>query len=447
MLLASCGDGYFHESKAANIKQFVYVIPDGFSGDVTSFLRPVIETQVELGQSIRFSAQYTINGDFISNDEAADIYRSLLWEIDGEYFNIDLIRYTFKKPGIIHGKLMTIDDFQDTLVTEFIVQVNTPESFTLDFPYDGYNQAEPSKYEDLPFRWTISGLDAWETAQCEVFLSPEELNVWKNKIGSTDCLSEANLWGPIVGDSALLHDMGIDIHNTSYTFYWGVKYTVFSNGSPRSENYSSINHFVTKFQNESISRLRVPLKYKNYGAPSSLNTTAYIVASNGDTLKTYTGTAAKQEILLNLKPQMGVKVYFSEESRKEYTADSITVDLPPGTEVTTDTVFFTDKTNPQITTFNMTFHSKRNAEFILYDDGSGVNPETIKVLVDNDEREFEVQDFYLRFNPLCVKSCLISIQAEDYAQNKIPNIHWKITRDNTGYYQLEGPIHSAGGSL
>ncbi|PWJ60749.1 MULTISPECIES: hypothetical protein [unclassified Fibrobacter] len=439
--LASCGENLYEASNIPQMRQYVYMVPDGYSGTIQETnLHPIVGASAERGQSVRFEALYSINNEMMYNNDAALAYKSILWKIDGEYFNLNAFRYTFKRSGIIEGMLQTVDEFDDTLFTNFTIRVNTPEEFTLVFPYDGYNQAEPSKPVDFPLRWTLNGIDEWEYASCGVYISTDKDSVWSNQVGEIDCGTTANLWGPLVGDSAMLYQKGIDLRKESITFYWGVKYTIYVDGAMHSRKYSKINHFSTKFLDDNLSTLSIPIKYLNYyntENPNSFKTVAHIVSATGDTLKTYTGSSYNQEILYNFRPQKGVKVYFEEQSKKDYVADSIVVDLLPGTATQTDTVYFRDTQPPQIAPTRETFLLNFNPTFHIYDDGSGINPSKISLQIDNKAVQPQLDGNELYVDPsYCYTQCFINIYAEDYAGNKLPSIDWLITKNESGFYHL-----------
>lgn len=432
----SCGENLYDSSSIPKMNQYVYMVPDGYSGNIyESNLRPIEGASIDSGKSVKFVAVHTINGIQMYNEDAAQVYKSLLWEIDGEYFNLDAFRYTFKKNGLIQGKLITIDVFDDTLVSNFSVRVNTPEKFSLNFPYDGYNQAEPSKNEPFSFHWTISGIDDWESATCDLFISTDKNFVWTHFVSSQNCNTSANFMGPLIGDSTTLLHSGIDLQNESLTFYWGVKYTIYTDGELHSENYSPIYRFSTKYLNNNQSTLRIPIEYKGLPYKSKpINTFVHVVSATGDTLETYADDFSNKPFSCNLPPQKGVKVYFEEKSKAEYIADSIQVDLYPGSITVTDTVYFIDNTPPQIEPFQET---SIYPAFLIYDDGSGLDPASILIAVDNVKVSYFANGLVFSIDqPFCQKLCTISVSGSDYAGNKLPEIYWNISVSENGNYTM-----------
>lgn len=438
LLFVSCSDSLYSEDSSTSLKQFMYVVPENYSSDVATSLYPVNNIVVEKGQNVKFVAGYSINDELTTSDTAAKYYTSVHWVIDGEYIYANTFRYTFKKSGPIQGELRTIDLFGDTLVSEISIHVNTPEKFTIDFPYNGYNLAEPSKSVGLPFKWTISGIDQWESADCEIFLSDNQYNVWTNSLGVTDCGSNATLWGPLVGDSAQMLSMDIDLRKVYYTFYWGIKYTVYTDGTKKYSDTTSIYNFTTKFLDDEKTLLYVPLVYQSMRFWDSTSTEIIVVSASGDTLASVENTRSETTIPINLKPQSGATIYFKENQRPEYTAEPVKVDLPPGAVITLDTIVFRDLVSPQLRPINDFIEYGDLGKFIVYDDGSGINPQKLKVFSDQDSLFIKTIKDTLAFVPSCENECKLTVKGEDYARNSLPNLYWEIVRKSEGYF-LYGP--------
>lgn len=438
VFLVSCSDALYSEESGVSLKQCIYVVPEHHLDDITSTVYPVNNIIVEKGQSLKFVAGYSINNELSTSDTTAKYYTSVHWIIDGETFYTNTFRYTFQKTGRIQGELRTIDLFGDTLVSDITIFVNTPEKFTIDFPNNGYNLAEPSKKVGLPFKWTFTGIDEWESANCEIFLSEVKTNVWSSSLGTTDCRSEATLWGPLVGDSSLLSSFGIDLRKEYYTFYWGIKYTVYIDGNRKYADSTDIHHFTTKFLDDDRALLYIPFIYKSMRFWDSVQTRITIVSANGDTLASIENTSPETMLNVTLKPQSGVIVYFDEKQRPDYKADSIQIDLPPGAVVFADTTTFTDRVPPQIATVDHFIENGDFAKFILYDDGAGINAQKTRAYIDQDSVSLTFRMDTLMVLPTCSGECILSIQGEDYARNSLPELYWSLVKKSEGF-EINGP--------
>ena len=438
LLLASCGDEHLVDKNYSKLSQYVYVAPDGFNGEVSKYYEPIEELYVEQGQSVKFFAGYS-NGHGVFTDETLQrYYNGLLWKIGDNAFNLNSFRYTFNTSGEFDCSLETTDLFGDTLRNNFKVYVNAPNSISLDFPYNGYNQAEPSDDQNLPLRWSVTGIDPWESARCQVFISYDQDSVWESPLGTTDCKSEATLRGSLVESYDSLLQQAISLYDSSFTLYWGIKMRVRSESGREYRDSTDIFHFSTKILNKT-STLKIPVVYERYRDNSILQTVVYLIANNGDTLQTITNSDRSNTLVAKVEPQIGLKVLLTENYRKEYTSESLIVDIPAYTELTLDTIVLKDVIPPQISAYRDSIRFSDNIYFFLYDDGSGINVNQLKVLVDFDTMQVNYQAPYLSFYTRCPNKCKIEISGEDYARNRLPNVYWFIENKYT-YQYISGPF-------
>ena len=430
LVLAGCGDEHLVDNEANVLKQYVFAGPDGFNGNISNYYDPVDELYVEQGQSLKFYAGFSTGALIYTDETLQPYYSGLLWRIGENTFNLNSFRYTFTEPGIYDGSLETVDTFGDTLRTNFKVYVNTPNSISLDFPYNGYNQADPSEDQSLPLRWTVSGIDPWETARCEVYLSYTLDYVWDTPLGAIDCNSDGSLMGSLVEDA--------DLYDSSFTLYWGTKMIVTSKSGRVYRDSTEIFHFSTKILNET-STIKIPLTYDRYRDNSILQTEVYLIANNGDTLETLTNDRISNTLVAKVEPQLGLKILLKETYRKEYASESLFVDVPAYTVLTTDTVVFKDNTAPQLAAYYDTIGISEEIKFLLYDDGSGINESKIKVVVDFDTIQPTYNNPELSFSTRCFGKCKIEFLGEDNARNKFPDVHWYI-ENKSSYRVITGPF-------
>ena len=129
----------------------------------------------------------------------------------------------------------------------------------------------------------------------------------------------------------------------------------------------------------------------------------------------------------------------TENYRKEYTSESLIVDIPAYTVLTLDTIVLKDVIPPQISAYRDSIRFSDDIYFFLYDDGSGINVNQLKVLVDFDTMQVNYQAPYLSFYTRCPNKCKIEISGEDYARNRLPNVYWFIENKYT-YQYISGPF-------
>ena len=423
-VLVSCGGDVFVDSKdTPKIDQYVYTVPDGLellrvsNGNI----------YVELGESIRFGIGVSVNGTFNLTDSLQNYFSSMLWNIDGEFFNIDKVRYTFQSSGIKKGYLETVDWFGDTLRNEFSIYVNTPSQVSITFPYDGYNQAEPDNEEGLPLRWNVSGIDSWEKAQCEVFVSKDRDSVWSSSLGKINCQDEVLLEGTLAEDSAA-------------SLYWAVAARIESENGQIYDDSTEITHFWTKRFGQDSSVIKIPLVYEDFRYGGPIRTKIKFVDSKGDTLQVLENTLAATTLKAMVLPQSGLKIIFEEEIRREYAYPELIVDVPSRSVIELDTVRFKDKIAPQLEPIKSQFGLTEGVFFYLYDDGAGTGESRIGVFLNGDSLKYSYEEPYLQFYPQCDHVCKLKIQGDDYSKNELPNHYWLIYNRQDHYYEIAGPI-------
>lgn len=436
--LVACGDEHLVDKDSNVLRQFAFAGPDGYNTEIANRFAPLEDVFVEQGQTLRFYAGYSIGGLIYTDETLQPYYNGILWKIGESTFNLNSFRYTFNEPGVMDGSLETTDTYGDTLRSTFKIYVNTPNSISLDFPYNGYNQAEPTDDQSLPLRWTVSGIDPWETSRCEVYLSYDPDSVWISPLGAIDCNSEGTLMGSLVEDFDSVAQKAIDLNDSSFTLYWGTKMLVTSVSGRQYRDSTEIFHFSTKILNET-STIKIPLVYDRYRDNSILQTVAYLIANNGDTLETLTGDRISNTLVAKVKPQLGLKVLVKETYRREYASESLIVDVPAYTVLTTDTIVLKDNVAPQISSYHDTIGAAEDVEFLLFDDGSGINEARLSVIVDFDTIQPTYSNPVLSFHTRCFGRCKIEFLGEDNARNKVSDVHWYI-ENMSSYRVITGPF-------
>ena len=438
-LLCSCGDDHLVKNESGSLQQFVYATSDGFTGDVTSYFDPLDTLYVEQGQTVHFYAGYSLGKEIYTDETLQDSYSEIKWKIGSDEFDLSSFRYTFKSAGQIDGYLKASDNYGDTLYNAITVFVNKPNSISLQFPYNGYNQADPLNIQETPLQWTISGLDPWETSYCQVFASFKRDSVWFNRIGITDCEADSPLHEMPMESIKGIGNIQLTL-DSSFTVYWGVKLISKSESGREYRDSSEIFHFSTKILNE-LSTVKIPIVYDDYRDIALLQTEISLIAANGDTLQKATNDLRSNTIVATVSAQSKVKLFIRETLRPEYAAESTTFDIPANTVFTLDTIHLSDKVSPQVSAFETIVAPLDSIQFLVYDDGASVNPGKIKVIVGADTIDNVYRNPMLKFYANCPLTCKVRIIGEDYANNSFPNTYWQIANKAT-YYAITGPYSS-----
>jgi len=441
LVLISCGD-HLADEDAPILQQYVFANSSMYSEDISNYYEPIGDLYVEQGQSLRFYAGYSIGKKIYTDETLQQYYGGLLWKIGDDYYNLNSFRYTFNTPGEIEGSLETTDNFDDTLRNTFRIHVNTPSAIEILFPYNGFNQAEPTDDQELPLRWNVSGIDSWETAQCQIYMSYDADLVWDEPLGQTDCFSEVVLSGSLIQNYDSVLQQVLSPYDSSFTLYWGIKLVVKSESGRQYRDSTEIFHFSTKIQNET-STLKIPFVYDRYRDNAILSTKVSLISAKGDTLQTLTNEEKSGTLSVKVKPQMGLTVVLQETHRYEYISETRTVDIPKNTVLTLDTVILKDRTPPQVLSISTTYDITDSVVFLVYDDGSGITPSKLHVIGDLDTLESNYQVPYLYFRSTCRDSCKLQIVGEDYSHNRIPQSYWTI-ENRKSHYQVSGPFREGG---
>lgn len=439
LLLCSCGEDSLIESDDVHqLSQYVYVVPEKFTGSITNYYAPIEDLYVNQWQTVRFCSGYSIGKEISTSDSMGQYFESIQWNIGSDEFTLSKFRYTFEKAGAFQGSLKTTDLFGDTLHTVFNIYVNAPDAITLDFPYDGYNQADPQNENGLSLKWSITGIDPWEEAYCKIYLSYSADSVWDEPLGSVPCDNDIQILGPLTYDS-LETNGKINLRDSSVTLYWAVKMTV-ENPDGKTRIYpSDIFHFSTKILDKDSSILKIPLYLINYLDTAKLNTVITLLNVDGDTLKVLHGTQKDSVLSTKVKAQTDLKVIVEEKNRLEYQGTSLSIDIAPNTVTWLDTLYLRDNMAPQLSPVSRQFAYDDAIQFYVQDNGSGLNLSKLQVIVGIDTLLYTFSNnSILSFYPHCGFLCNIEIIGEDYAHNPLPPFYWTL-RNNVGYVAITGP--------
>ena len=437
LTLLACGE-HLADENAPVLTQYVFATSSMYSEEISNYYEPIGDLYVEQGQSLRFYAGHSIGGRIHTDETLQPYYGGLSWKIGDDYYNLNSFRYTFDTPGDIDGYLETTDLFDDTLKNTFRIHVNTPNGIEILFPYNGYNQAEPTDDQEMPLRWNVSGIDSWETALCQIYMSYDADSVWNELLGQTDCFADAVLTGSLIQDYDSVAQQALSPYDSSFTLYWGIKMVVKSASGRQYRDSTEIFHFSTKILNDT-STLKIPFVYDRYRDNAVIETKVSLISTTGDTLQTLTNEDRSGTFIFKVKPQMGLTVNIQELHRQEYTSETRTVDIPKNTVLTLDTIVLKDRTPPQVISSQETFDITDSILFLLYDDGSGINPSKLRVVQNLDTLESNFELPYLKFRSTCHDCCRLQIIGEDYSRNNIPALYW-IIENKRSFFLVSGPF-------
>lgn len=435
LLFASCADDVrFSDADKKAFRQDLYVTPDNYTGVAHIFSSPKKNVFLEINQKVKFTSEYTLNETTLDPDEATNYYSSVLWEINGEKFNISSIRYAFQEPGKYICTVQTIDNYGDTLKDTLNVFVNTPSHISLTSPRDMYNQVNEFFNDTIILKWEIQGLDPWETSSCIVYGSTDKKNLWNQPLGEVDCSENVNLIGSSY--EAFIESLPPDY---STTYYWGVVLQISTSEGLNELDTSGVFSFSTKIIDQNSSILQIPIVYDKMSVFDNPETLITITSANGDTILQDVSYKKTDCISEYIQPQTGVNVHLENTIQTEFRTNDYSIDIPAQTKVIADTAFFIDRTPPTIWPINQEKTANKNFKFLLLDKGSGINPYKIHIYKNTtEEMEGSYNDTLLTIPNIRDTAYTLSIKAYDKAGNISSPVYWKVHTENESQI-LTGP--------
>ena len=194
---------------------------------------------------------------------------------------------------------------------------------------------------------------------------------------------------------------------------------------------------------KAIIEVPIACMFSQYPEKSLLN--GVFISQAGDTLSRFSKVKANSIITKTLPPQSNVKIVVCDSIRTEYGCSSMTVDLAPGTKTTTDTLFLQDNIKPNMVPASTEFDAASSLKFFILDNGSGVNASRITAIMNSDTLKTVFDDYTLTIPNKCKKECNLFIKAEDYANNKAPEVYWKLSTEKS-VTTIKGPFSTTEGN-
>lgn len=435
--LLACGESHLiQESDKPTLRQHIFVLPDRYAGPPYNYGQAVTTVYLDTNESVKFWAAYTLDGTYITPDASEDHYLNHAWTIEGEEYNISPLRFKFSTPGYRQGVLQTVDLMGDTLRDTVNIYVNTPLSIQLVAPSDGYNQASPINSE-IDIRWEISGIDPWEDSRCNVFASFSKDSVWDHNLGKVDCIEGSRLVGSFISDSLYQYIQKHPEADTSATIYWGVKARLYTNDGFEERDSTSIFHFTTLYLHGDSARVSIPITFEKLPSSTPVFTKVVLTSSTGDTLDMLTSNKAETTLSANVPAQTDINIYITEQKRTEYQQEHIVVTTSPKAKTQVDTVRMKDNVQPQVALLERPLTGNDSLIFYALDQGSGINPNRIHVVMGYDTLEFKYDEPFVAFKNTCIGECFVRVSVEDFARNTSPKVFWKIY--NKDSLSISGP--------
>jgi hypothetical protein len=439
MIFIGCGeDSLYSKSDTSQITQNIYVVPEFFSGNLlTNYSAARVQT-IDLGQTIKFWASFYINDEQISNDQITNYPFNIEWTLNDESYNIHYFIKTFNETGSFDAILTTTDLFKDTLRDTVTIQVNQPINIKAIYPADGYNLLDVTDSAGITLHWEFSGQDPWEKVSCLFYASRIKDLTWNNLIDTVKCDEPLTLLGPFEQENSISYS------DTSIAFYWGIKIITDKGTYPSQRDSTGINSFRTRLKDNSLSIIEVPIKYLQIGQNTSPYTRVDLISASGDTIQSkFTLLTQDTFYFKNIPQQNGLFIKATNILLPEYITQSISMDIISGSYNVIPTILFTDSIAPERAPLLQTLSPEDSIVFKIKDLGSGVNPKSIRVILNHDTLKHVFSDSVLKFAApnlfQCQEPCILNVEVTDFASNFSSLIHWTLSSKKDSLV-LEGPF-------
>lgn len=435
--MISCSDSEIHSSDTPELTQSIFIVPESEFGEPYIQYAAAEKFYVDLNKKVRICGVYALDSEFIPIDQSTPYYRSHKWIIDNSEVNSASLYYTFNEAGVHQISFETVDYLGDTLISHANVYVNTPVSISLQYPPNNYNQVDGENSTGLELSWNVHGIDPWESSICVVYASYYKDNVWDKPLGEAECSESAFLMGRLNLDT---NEFGEKINHTidNSALYWGVRAITKNEKGNIEQNFSDVFSFSTILENNKNAIIEVPIACMHNQNPQKSQLKGAFISNAGDTLAKFSKITADTVIRQALPPQSNVKIVVCDTVLTEYSCNSMTIDLPPGTKTKTDTLFLQDKIKPNMVPAFTELQTTAPIKFYILDNGSGVNESKITAVINDDTLKTSFEEHILSIPNICKNECKLSIYAEDYAKNKSPEVYWRI-KVNKATTTIDGP--------
>lgn len=436
-LTISCSDNEIHNSDIPELSQSIFIVPENYFGEPYNQYPPAENFYVDINKKVRICGIYSIDSEYISADQASLYYSSHKWTIDNNEANASSLYYTFDQAGIHKISFETVDLGGDTLISHANVYVNVPVSVVLQSPPNHYNQVNGENEAGLELSWKVFGIESWESSICIIYASYFRDSIWEKPLGETECNAKVDLMGRLnldIDENANKVNHSID----NSTIYWAVRAITKNERGNIEQSFSDIFSFSTMLENNKNAIIEVPVACMHSQNPEKSQLKGAFISSAGDTLAKFTKIKPNSVIRQTLPPQSNVKIVVCDSVLTEYSCNSMTVNLPPSTKTTTDTLFLQDKIKPNMIPATMETSTTAPIKFFILDNGSGVNASKITTIMNEDTLQATFEDYTLSIPNTCKKECSLFIYAEDYAKNKAPEVYWRIKVNKT-ITTIDGP--------
>lgn len=427
-----CGnDARVDSGSIPRLSAFIHFVPAKSYG--ISYLQfPSVRTKdISQGEAGQFVAEIRVGGNTVPDNLVSDYIQNFIWTIDGKDFISSSVSRTFPDSGIFDVTLRTVDFFNDTLADTLTIFVTSELEVFPVSPENGYAKINP--FDSVLFEVKTEGINSWQDAACTLYLSSERSSLWNSPIDTIPCNGSRRESLPkLPADSTHFRD-------TSYTFYWAVSAKVPDSENAFDTDSSEVYTFHTTLLGTEASRLTVPVRYRSLSPSLFPHGEVLLQKANGDTVARasfFENPATVRFSELSAGDSMRVSV--RDSMRSEYGKKTVSFFLEKSTFTVLDTIVLVDTVPPLRTPKVSQFAVGDSVEFYIYDGGSGVSQNSVRVKVDGDTLSRTIRGNVVRFLAACKTYCTLDFSLRDYAGNSSSPVVWSLLRAGDSL-QILGP--------
>ncbi len=432
--LWNCSDSFRVDSdEIPRLSAYIHFVPSKFYG-VSYREFPCVRTKsIAAGDAGQLVAEIRLDGKTVPESFVSDYAQSFLWTIEGKDYASSATFHTFPDSGIFDIVLRTVDFLDDTLKDTLTLFVNSPIEVIPVFPENGYS-ANPLDTQGVTFRIQTDGINSWQETECVLYLSSEKASIWNFPRDTVPCNGSYRIRGPLVaGDSDIFRD-------SSFSFYWAVAARIPDSENAFDADSSEIRHFRTSLVGSDSSHLLIPIRYKSL-SPNISPTGTVLVQGKGLKSPIRASISKNPEtIRLKIFADDTLRISVHDSIRSEYGRYETSVLIQKSSYVVLDTVVLADTVPPLRMPGSSRIAGGDSLDFFVYDGGSGVSLNSIRVSLGGDTLSRSLRGNVVRFLPACKDSCALEVDLRDYAGNAAAPVFWKLVRENDSLDVL-GPFN------
>lgn len=423
--IIACGDNALLDSAQINsITNKFFLVP-------SSEKKPLLENQIDSiftspAETLFVRSAAIVEDEIVPGNQLSDLFFTRFWLYKGFMLNEETIRVLWNNPGKDTLCHFSIDLLGDTLRHCIPVFINAKAMVQNLSPKNGINHI--SRTDTLEFQWEISGLDSWEKAECAIYFSPSEKELWNSTPKKTPCFKPFKISASNFSSET----------SNAPLYFWGIQFKTYSTHTETA--YSAASSFRLKSK-DSSSAFIIPIRYAN--ARSHYKEGILKVSLKDSVLKEY--TFSKDTTFVIQAPSEGIPYKFSvkEMYRTDYIGDSTEAIAEKGIFTTTDTLILKDVIAPEAIPLKNAFAITDSIQFFAAENGSGLNGLRSAIILLNsvDTIPYTFSNSKFAFTFECENSCDILIHLEDNAKNQSPNKIWNIQFSTDSIF-VTGPYFS-----